>query len=231
MAISLAASRTAPLLEHEQERDLLRKWQTGKDRQALETLILSHARLVFAWAVRLGTDASEREELAAEGFVGLIRAADAFDLGKDVRFSTYAKYWVANAMRSAGARMRSVIDTPDRVGDQPTGFSVLDSRRGRIEAEAMERVHSPELTPEERLIQRSTRDRLRRQIVEAMAELGDLEREVIVCRTLRAEPDTIEDLSVRLNLSRDKLRQVERRAMSRLKFGLLARGVTSTQMG
>ena len=64
-----------------------------------------------------------------------------------------------------------------------------------------------------------------------MGELGDVEREVVVSRNLRQVPDTIEDLALRLGVSREKLRLIERRAMSRLKYGLLTRGVTAAQLG
>lgn len=44
-------------------------------------------------------------------------------------------------------------------------------------------------------------------------------------------PDTVEDLAMRLGLSRERLRLIERRALSRLKYGLLTRGVSAAQLG
>lgn len=81
------------------------------------------------------------------------------------------------------------------------------------------------------MIARSANARLRNLIAEAMGELGAMEREIVLSRNLRQGPDTVEDLAGRLGLSREKLRQIERRAMSRLKYGLLSRGVTAAQLG
>jgi len=233
MAVSYAAAREAPLLDVEQERILIGRWQADRDRAALEALILSHARQVYACAMRMSSEAADREELIAEGMVGLIRAADRFDLAREVRFSTYAHWWIMSGVARALARLSSVVDMPARaqreghVLKQAASLDVHgDEAGGGVEA-----VHCPDPTPEERLIARSANDRLRRLIVEAMAELGEVEREIVLSRNLRQVPDTVDDLARRLGLSRDRLRQIERRAMTRLKYGLLSRGVTAAQLG
>ena len=231
MAISFAAARKAPLLDVEQERVLIGRWQANRDGGALEALILSHARLVHACATRFRADAGDRDELISEGMVGLIRAASRFDLARDVRFSTYAHWWVLNGVMRALAHLNSVIDMPVRARRTSEALKQVarvdeDGNGGGVEA-----VHSPEPTPEERVIARSVNAKLRQVIVEAMGELGEVEREVVVARNLRQVPDTVEDLALRLGLSREKLRLIERRAMSRLKYGLLTRGVTAAQLG
>lgn len=228
MAISYAAARNAPLLESDQERDLIRRWQQDRERAALEALILSHARQVYACVLRLGRAHPDREELISEGIVGLIRAAERFDLSRGVRFSTYAHWWILNSVTRALARLNSVVDLPPRSYRDGGGLSQVARLPVEGEEETME---CPDPTPEERVIERSANARLRRLIAEAMAELGDVEREIVLSRNLRQVPDTVEDLSVRLGVSRERLRQIERRAMTRLKYGLLSRGVTAAQLG
>lgn len=71
MAISFATARKAPLLDVEQERVLIGRWQTDRDGAALEALTLSHLRLVHACAKRLRADPNDREELISEGMVGV----------------------------------------------------------------------------------------------------------------------------------------------------------------
>lgn len=231
MAISYATARGAPLLDVEQERILIGRWQVDRDRAALEALILSHARQVYACAMRLTREADDCEELIAEGMVGLIRAADRFDPARDVRFSTYAQWWIQNSALRALARLRSVIDVPPRArraAGVPQQVAPPDAGEEYVGMDAMQ---SPDPTPEERMIARSANARLRGLIVEAMGELGEVEREIVVSRNLRQVPDTVEDLAGRLGLSREKLRQIERHAMMRLKYGLLSRGVTAAQLG
>ena len=72
MTISYAAARNAPLLAMEDERVLLKHWQVSKDQCALESLVLSHARIVFYWARKLSDDQTEREDLVSEGILGLM---------------------------------------------------------------------------------------------------------------------------------------------------------------
>lgn len=230
MAISYATARQAPLLDMERERALIRRWQADRDRTALEALILSHARQVYACVLRLSSEAADREELIAEGMVGLIRAADRFDLSRGVRFSTYAAWWIQNSAVRAQARLNSVIDVPPRAR-RGAGALTQIAPSGDDDAAGMDAMRSPDPTPEERMIARSANARLRNLIAEAMGELGAMEREIVLSRNLRQGPDTVEDLAGRLGLSREKLRQIERRAMSRLKYGLLSRGVTAAQLG
>ena len=91
MTISYATARSAPILEWADERVLIEGWQQRKDRTALEKLLLSHVRIVFAWVRKLSTDRAEQEEMVSEGILGLIKAADMFVLARDVRFSTYVR--------------------------------------------------------------------------------------------------------------------------------------------
>ena len=60
-----------------------------------------------------------------------------------------------------------------------------------------------------------------------MQELSSFEREIIIARNLQTPSATIDVLSERFGVSGERLRQIERRAMSRLKYELLCRGVTS----
>lgn len=230
MAITYAAAREAPLLEYDHERHLIRDWQENGNRKSLETLILAHARLVFSWAHKLGRTKSDQEELISEGLLGLIKAAEVFDLGRDVRFSTYARWWIKNGVFSAFSRLNSVVDVPSQArhqnGQEQETILSENSYEG-LEENEVEKFLCLDPTPEERLIERSNNDRMRQCIAEAMRDLCEIEREIVLSRNLRAQPDTVEELSLRLGISRERLRQVERRALSKLKYELLSRGISS----
>ncbi len=81
------------------------------------------------------------------------------------------------------------------------------------------------------VIVESSRALMRQCIVAAMQNLGAIEREIVVSRSLLAKPDSVEDLSKRLGISRERLRQVERRALSKMKYELLSRGISSGLAG
>lgn len=228
MTISYAAARNAPLLEYEYERSLIKEWQEHRDQKSLETLVMSHARLVFQMARKLSRNTTDQEEMIAEGLLGLINAADVFDLDHKVRFSTYARWWVRNSVFSAYARLTSVVDVPaDARRNDPMAFGP----GAMADSEVLELVECPDPNPEECAIASSHQGRMIDSIHDAVTDLADIEREVVIERNLRAEPTSLDDLSERLGISRERLRQVERRAISKLKYELLSRGITTAQVG
>ncbi|WP_295512676.1 sigma-70 family RNA polymerase sigma factor [uncultured Sulfitobacter sp.] len=225
MEISYALARSAPMLEWEQERALIEGWQTNKDPSALEELLLSHARIVYYWARKLSSDQADREDLISEGIIGLIKAAEMFDLERDVRFSTYARWWVKNATITARNRLHAIVDTPEGTSKEipaPTRHSVDDEN-------TLLSLVSDDPSPEEHLITRSSHQKMCKNISEAMAGLDAIDREVVQCRMIKQPPESVKDLSVRLGVNSDKLRQLERRAMVRLKTELVSRGVVTSR--
>lgn len=193
-----------------------------KDKSALETLLLSHLRIVFAWSRKLSSDKTEQEEMLSEGILGLIKAANMFDLKREVRFSTYARWWVKNSILSAFGRLKTIVEVPAGArseGTQPTKQS----------SDVFDSLVCGDPTPEEQMVATSSLDFLRRRLAKAMTKLNDIDREVVICRTMKQPPETINDLAVRLKMNNNKMRQVERRAMSRLKNELLASGVTTSR--
>ena len=222
MTISYAAARNAPLLAMEDERVLLKHWQVSKDQCALESLVLSHARIVFYWARKLSDDQTEREDLVSEGILGLIHAADLFDLDRDVRFSTYARWWVKNATMTARDQLRAVVETPAGIQNS-TQHSIDDD-------DSFASLASDDPNPEETVIAQSTQNLLRNCLQDAMTVLEDTDRDVLYSRTLKHPPESIQSLAARLGINSTKLRQVERRAMSRLKFELATRGILTSKV-
>ena len=241
MPDSVQAAAKVPLLELDEERNAIRRWQDHGDREALELLIRSHARQAWSLASRYTDNPVHLEDLAAEGILGLIRAADDFDLCQDVRFSTYAAWWVMNGVTSAAARIRSVIDVPVRavtdmrsgrmdeedqaiVAMAMQGMVALDAPVGDGTHSLMDALVSADLTPEESSVAESMHQVQRRLIEQAMSGLNPEEAEVIRRRRLQAVPETLEDLADAMDMTRDRLRQVERRAMTRLRRFLLDNG-------
>ncbi len=241
MPDSVQAAAKVPLLEIDEERNAIRRWQDHGDREALELLIRSHARQAWSMAARYTDNPVHLEDLAAEGILGLIRAADDFDLCQDVRFSTYAGWWVMNGVTTAAARIRSVIDVPVRavtemrggrldevdtnvVAMAMTGIVALDAPMGDGTASMMDALISADLTPEETATAESLHEVQRRLIETAMSSLNDEEAEIIRRRKLQPVPESLEDVADAMDMSRDRLRQVERRAMTRLRRLLLDGG-------
>ncbi|GAA6209914.1 RNA polymerase factor sigma-32 [Cognatishimia sp. WU-CL00825] len=235
MAISYSAALDAPLLEAEQERDLIQQWQIKKDRASLQVLITSHARQIHSCARRLNSNPDHHDDLVAEGMIGLIHAADRFEPAKQVRFSTYAHWWVLNYVRKANTRLKHIVDVPKgREIEASLSSEALAFMPGVVEAldgELDESLRSDAPTPEEHAIAESGNAEMRRVMLEALKELGDVEQDIVISRNLRRVPESVDDIAKRLGVGRARLRQIERRAMSRMKFALLSRGVTTAMAG
>jgi RNA polymerase primary sigma factor len=103
-----------PLLTPEGEIALARRIQTG-DSTARERMIHSNLRLVVAIAkdyVNLGLPLLD---LISEGNIGLMKAVDRFDPKKGAKLSTYASWWIKQAMKSALANQSKTIRLPAQV--------------------------------------------------------------------------------------------------------------------
>ncbi len=102
----------APTLSEEEERDCLRRIQEEDDPRAMETLCVSHLRMVLSTAKHYAVRGIPHEDLIAEGNLALIEAARRFDRTKQVRFSTYAAWWIRGLIRRYTLANRRVVGTP-----------------------------------------------------------------------------------------------------------------------
>jgi RNA polymerase sigma-32 factor len=121
----------APLLAADHERDLARRWRDEKDEHALHELITAYLRLVVAMAARFRHYGLPMSELVQEGSVGLMQAAARFEPEREVRFSTYATWWIRSAMQDFVLRNWSIVRT-GTTSAQKSLFFNLRRLRARI---------------------------------------------------------------------------------------------------
>src|SRR5262245_38770615 len=128
------------LLTAEAERDLARRAAKG-DPAALEDLINRNLRLVVYWAKRYRSSGLPIQDLIQEGNIGLMRAAEKFDPRKGTRFSTYASWWIRQALARAICDKQDLIRIPvhmhqkmRRVDRMLESKGVLDASEVDVEA-------------------------------------------------------------------------------------------------
>jgi len=105
----IAATMQAPLLEREVEADLARRWLNDREVSALHELIEAHGRLVVRIAVGFKGSGLPVADLVQEGNIGLMEAAERFDPERNVRFSTYATWWIVAGIQNYILRNSSIV--------------------------------------------------------------------------------------------------------------------------
>ena len=140
-----------PLLRADEEKRLARLIEAG-DPKAREQLINSNLRLVVSIAKRYQNQGLPLLDLIQEGVFGLIRAAEKFDWRRGFKFSTYATWWIRQAVQRGLADRSRTIRVPIHMVERERKISrisrELESSLGR-EPTDEEVAAAVELTPEE----------------------------------------------------------------------------------
>ncbi len=118
------AASKAPYLERETEHELALRWTEEQDQQALHQLTLSHMRLVIAVAAKFRRYGLPMADLVQEGHVGLLEAAARFDPHREVRFSTYATWWIRASIQDYVLRNWSIVRGGTSSGQKSLFFNL-----------------------------------------------------------------------------------------------------------
>jgi RNA polymerase primary sigma factor len=124
-----------PLLTAAQEVELAKRIERG-DADAKQELINANLRLVVSIAKRYQRREMALLDLIQEGILGLIRAAEKFDWRKGFKFSTYATWWIRQAIQRGIANQSRTIRLPVDVADR-------ERRIGRVQADFAARLGRP----------------------------------------------------------------------------------------
>lgn len=254
-----------PLLTVEQEIYYAKKWTEEGDLRAKHRLIEANLRLVVSNAKKFLNHGLPFLDLIQEGNLGLSKAVDKFDYTKGYKFSTYATWWIKQAIARAIADQGRLIRIPvhmvetinkiskaqrylfQTLGREPTpeevsnhlGIKALTPEKIReIQTNSMEPIslHGPvikdenESTMEDFIadpnvkspVEETTRELLRENLEEVLMELNERERIVLELRYgLRDNvAHTLEDVGKKFDLTRERIRQIEAKAIRKLKSGV-----------
>ena len=144
LALFLNEVRRHPLLTAEEEVELAKRIEQG-DAAAKERMIASNLALVVSIAKKYPQQELGLLDLIQEGILGLIRAAEKFDWRRGYKFSTYATYWIRQAIQRG-------LDNKARTIRVPTNVMQRERKILRAERELMARL-GREPTDEELALQ------------------------------------------------------------------------------
>jgi RNA polymerase sigma-32 factor len=120
----IKAAMRAPLLEQDHELDLARRWREDGDEEALHELTQAYMRLVISTAARFRNYGLPMGDLVQEGNVGLMQAAARFEPDRQVRFSTYATWWIRSAIQDFILRNWSIVRTGTTAAQKSLFFNL-----------------------------------------------------------------------------------------------------------
>jgi RNA polymerase primary sigma factor len=246
------------LLTHEEEIDLGRRVREG-DKTARAKLIEKNLRLVIPVAKKYRGMGLPFGDLIQEGNIGLMRAADKFDPEKGFRFSTYATWWIRQAVQRAVADKGRTIRVPVHMGEkikkmartynelsaqlqrEPTDEEVAERLGWDVDRVKDVKSAIPDATSLNQPLSSDegsselgdfvederesgadgevVRELETRRLLEYVAQLPERQRRVLVRRYgLDGEKSsTLADLSEELEISRERVRQLQREAEQALR--------------
>ena len=248
------------LLTSEEELEVAKKIKENNSEQAKKVLVNANLRLVVSIAKKYIGRGLSFLDLIQEGNMGLMRAAEKFDYSKGYKFSTYATWWIQQAITRAIADKSRLIRLPVHMietlskikkismdltienGTAPTkdeiayklGMPVakltqlIESAQGTVSMESPANqkddntklsdfiVDETTLSPDTKV----TQDNLFLDIKKMLNHLSEKERNVLIMRyglDDNGEKKTLEEIGSYYGVSRERIRQIENRAMSKLK--------------
>lgn len=246
-----------PLLTYEEEVELAKRIETG-DQRAKDQLAEANLRLVVSIAKRYVGRGMQFLDLIQEGNMGLIKAVDKFEHKKGFKFSTYATWWIRQAITRAIADQARTIRIPvhmvetinklvraqrqlvQELGRDPLPEEVaelmnMDVEKVReVQKIAQEPVsletpigeeedsHLGDFIPDEEILSPSdaaTNTMLREQLISVLDTLTDRERKVLALRfgLDDGRTRTLEEVGQAFDVTRERIRQIEAKALRKLK--------------
>ena len=119
-----------PLLSFEEEQKLSEKIKLG-DKSAVQELVYHNLRLVVSIAKKYKNNHMTLLDIIQEGNIGLMKAAEKYDSSKGFRFSTYATWWIRQAINRATEEQGRVVRVPAHITELISKIKKISRKYGK----------------------------------------------------------------------------------------------------
>jgi RNA polymerase primary sigma factor len=256
-----------PLLSAEQERRLARRKDMG-DKRAEEEMIKANLRLVVSIAKKYHRGNMPMGDLVQEGNLGLMKAIQKFDWKRGFKFSTYATWWIRQAINRGIADQSTTIRTPvhiyeiinkmrycerelsQNLGRDPNDEELAVALQGQLQNNDTQKITASKVADLRRIDQSpvsldkpvgsdsennfsefvadQSSNQPMNQVMQSLRgdeidkALGDLPPRAAIVLKLRfgveCEPRTLEECGYKLGVTRERVRQIQERALMHLSY-------------
>jgi len=222
LAAYLRSISKLPRLTLDEERALGHRIRHDADQTAVTRLVEANLRFVVSFAKRYRGLGVSFLDLIHEGNLGLIEAARRFDPSRNVKFITYAVWWVREAMVHLLADQTRAFSFPPKLfaalhgSTEDVSLSDPVTRADGQSRELADVLPQEQVPPvEDEMIHQSDLN----ELADALHDLDGKEFEVMRLRFGLGddEPHTLQEIGDRLHLTRERVRQIESRAKDKLR--------------
>jgi len=262
-------SKTTGTLDKDEEYRLINQWQKYQNEEALNKILEAYLRLVVSIARKFIHYGLPKEDLIHEGILGIIHALKKFDISKNFRLSTYARWWIRASMQEYLLKNWSIVKSGSTASQKALFFS-LNKLKKQINYNSYDYMGDRELkmiskilnvkslevqnmesrlamgdqslnqtikddnnidlmsllkddSPIQDIVVEKKYDGKAKNIwlKKAIGQLKERERIIIFNRKLKEKAKTLEDVGKILNISKERVRQIENQALKKLRKNIL----------
>lgn len=248
LSLYITEINSIPLLSREEEYSFAHRLRDHNDIDAAQALVTANLRYVVQIAYEFKSYGIALKDLIQEGSLGLMKAVKKFDPSKGNRLVTYASWWIRAEIqdfivktkglvkRSAKAMKKKLFykgnnditdadNNPITTDDFSLDTVVTGDSHDSLEVTHQDMLVCTKENQEERVASDQEQVKLKSVLSSAVSDLNEKEKYIIENRVMTDTPMLLSDIGEVFSLSRERIRQIEKEALLKLKKNLCSTAI------